>query len=1099
MKVLSCLFSFAIAFIFCSAVFSQAPVFRSFNLGEGKKTLKVQSIEQNSENHVFYGTNNGLIKFNGVEYITIDFPDSLGKVSVTALYFEAPLLWIGTSKGEVWTLTADRLQLFSTDSFSTQAKISNISSGAEHVSIATYGDGIYFVNKSNQTVQHFTSLNGLADDYTYDVLWFADKIWIGTDAGITELDQKDFTANQHSMKHGLPDNIVRSLCAWDDKTIAIGMHDYGLALLNTGDYSIKMMQNQSAMWSRGPVEDICKDKSGRLWVATKNDGLLCYEQEGASGVVCKSLTEINGLGSNRVLSLKEDAEHNVWIGTQEGVSLYSGSTFEYLTKSEGLVGNSIFDVMLDKSGRIWMACEKGVMQYSFSESGEGLVKLYLENNGTSGPQIVSLLEDSKGNIWMGSYGDGLFKLNPDDGKITKYSSADGLTNTNVLDLVQDAKGRLWLATLGSGIVKVDFDGTRPIFTSVEDPQMLLSQYIYTLHVDKDQQLWIGTDGGGLSMYDCQGDYFKPGVVEELKSASIFAISKYQDDTWIATSESGLYRYSRGSLTQFLEPSGLRSTSITSLASLPNGDLVTIHSLGIDVLTHGAETFIPFYLDKSTFQFEPYLNATYVDGDAVWIGSETGVVKFNPNDRKAAAAVPKVTLTGLRVLYEEMPFSQMQYDYEQNHFVFDYLAVWMKDPEAIIYQYILEGFDKQWSFETQSRLATYSSLPPGKYTFRVRASSGDGNWSDPQESSFSFVILKPFWMQWWFYTILVIVISAGVGAFIRYRTQKLLADKKRLEHEVDKRTTEIRHQKEIIEVKNEEILSSITYAQRIQSAILPPDRLIKERFPESFVLYKPKDIVAGDFYWMEHVNPIVQMKNDLKDMETPDLDLLSDNGKTMIAAADCTGHGVPGAMVSVVCNNALNRSVREYGLIQPSSILDKTRELVIEQFMLSEEEVKDGMDIAICSLSKSTREGEDGQMILEYAGAQNPLWIVTKRRLVKLEGGDILAPDMSEGEYHLMEVKPDKQPIGKYAEQRPFVNHTIRLVKGDMFFIFTDGYADQFGGDRGKKLKYKPMKRLILSLSGKFTDQIHKALDEHIESWRGELEQVDDICVIGVRV
>ena len=251
----------------------------------------------------------------------------------------------------------------------------------------------------------------------------------------------------------------------------------------------------------------------------------------------------------------------------------------------------------------------------------------------------------------------------------------------------------------------------------------------------------------------------------------------------------------------------------------------------------------------------------------------------------------------------------------------------------------------------------------------------------------------------------------------------------------------------LEEKNQEIMDSISYAKRIQNAILPPAKLVKEYLPQSFILYKPKDIVAGDFYWME-----------------------PQQGKALFAAADCTGHGVPGAMVSVVCNNGLNRSVREFGLTEPGQILDKTREIVIQEFAKSEEDVKDGMDIALCALNGNK---------LKYAGAHNPLWII--------RNGEVL------------ETKANKQPIGKFDNQIPYTTHSFDLEKGDTFYIFSDGYVDQFGGEKGKKFKSKAFRNLLLSIQDKTMEEQRVSIDEAFETWRGNLEQIDDVCVIGVRI
>lgn len=286
----------------------------------------------------------------------------------------------------------------------------------------------------------------------------------------------------------------------------------------------------------------------------------------------------------------------------------------------------------------------------------------------------------------------------------------------------------------------------------------------------------------------------------------------------------------------------------------------------------------------------------------------------------------------------------------------------------------------------------------------------------------------------------------------------------LEQQVKERTQQITKQKEELEVKNNEIIDSITYAKRIQDAILPPDDLVNKELHNGFILYLPKDIVAGDFYWLEPA------KNNV-----------------FIAAADCTGHGVPGAMVSVVCHNALNRSVREFGLTSPSKILDQTARLVDETFEQSNEEIKDGMDISLCKIDQVSRQ-------VEWAGANNPLWIISKHDFENL--GE---PSLTSGDLKLFEIKADKQPIGKYVNREAYTHHKVSLNEGDVIYMFSDGFPDQFGGDRGKKYKSKNFKRYLLAIAAEnMTDQ-KTSLKQEFEQWRGELEQLDDVCVIGVRI
>lgn len=251
----------------------------------------------------------------------------------------------------------------------------------------------------------------------------------------------------------------------------------------------------------------------------------------------------------------------------------------------------------------------------------------------------------------------------------------------------------------------------------------------------------------------------------------------------------------------------------------------------------------------------------------------------------------------------------------------------------------------------------------------------------------------------------------------------------------------------VEEKQKEITDSINYAKRIQEAILPSFDFIKTHLPNSFIYYQPKDIVAGDFYWAEKVG------NDF-----------------FIAAADCTGHGVPGALVSVVCCNALNRTVNEFKLSDPGKILDKTRELVLESFSKNGGDIKDGMDISLMSINGNT---------VKWAGANNPLWYYQNNEL--------------------KEIKANKQPIGKTDNPEPFTTHRIEIKKGDSMYLFTDGFADQFGGPKGKKFKYKQLEDLLISSNDLNISEQHLTLRNTLNSWKGKLEQVDDICIIGIRV
>lgn len=300
---------------------------------------------------------------------------------------------------------------------------------------------------------------------------------------------------------------------------------------------------------------------------------------------------------------------------------------------------------------------------------------------------------------------------------------------------------------------------------------------------------------------------------------------------------------------------------------------------------------------------------------------------------------------------------------------------------------------------------------------------------------------------------IILVLLGVS-YLMYNRYRL---KKKANEQLAMYNAEITRQKEVIEEKNRDIMDSIRYAKRIQEAILPANEIIAANIKDFFILYRPKDIVSGDFYWAHELG----------------------RGKLLIAAVDCTGHGVPGAFVSIVGFNGLNQAVKEFHLEQPAQILDKLNLLVDETFLShGTSNIKDGMDINLCKFEYLP----DGSARLEFAAANNPLWLFRKN-----------------SEPAFTEIKADMQPIGAYQDRKPFTNHILELSPGDAIYIFSDGYADQFGGEKGKKFKYGKFRELILSVKEMPMVKQKEVLQETIENWMKGHEQVDDMCVIGIKV
>ena len=279
-------------------------------------------------------------------------------------------------------------------------------------------------------------------------------------------------------------------------------------------------------------------------------------------------------------------------------------------------------------------------------------------------------------------------------------------------------------------------------------------------------------------------------------------------------------------------------------------------------------------------------------------------------------------------------------------------------------------------------------------------------------------------------------------------------------ELRKAYDQIEQQKELLEYQNKEILDSIRYAQRIQKALLKEESHVSLHLPEHFILYKPKDIVSGDFYWAHEKN-----------------------GVLYVAAADCTGHGVPGGFLTMLGIAFLNETISKNELKTPAEILNELRDKFIQELHL-QHSAHDGMDIALIRLSYD-QFGENKEVI--WAGAHNPLWVV------KSAGNDYV------GEQTIMEILPDKQPIGLSDDMRKFTDHRLKLDKGDKLYLFSDGYHDQFGGNDGKKLKKSGFKDVLLSVSQLPMDDQLNALSAFFEDWKGKNDQVDDVCVIGIEL
>jgi serine phosphatase RsbU (regulator of sigma subunit) len=389
---------------------------------------------------------------------------------------------------------------------------------------------------------------------------------------------------------------------------------------------------------------------------------------------------------------------------------------------------------------------------------------------------------------------------------------------------------------------------------------------------------------------------------------------------------------------------------------------------------------------------------------------------------------------------------IELSYKENYFTFEFVTLDYISPEKNKFMYILEGYDRDWSSPSDVRYASYTELPGGTYTFKIKATNSDGVWREtPYEITIK--VIPPWWKTMWFYVISGIVIFASVVGFFRYRTNIIKKENKILENKVSERTKELAE-------KNRDITSSIEYAKRIQEAILPSKDLIFSKLKNAFILYKPKDIVSGDFYWFGE-------KGDYK----------------IIAVVDCTGHGVPGAFMSMIGHNLLNQIVSEKGFYDPGKILEELHKGVQAALKQGHNDVdtNDGMDVAMMALNTETRE-------CLWAGAFRGLVIIN-------DEGDI------------EKIDGNKYPVGgaQLDSERVFTTHKRQLQKNDCVYMSTDGYADQFGGPKGKKFMVRQFHDNLKSVHQYSVAEQQKELENQFNEWKGNFEQIDDVLVIGIKV
>jgi len=1011
---------------------------------------KVHSIIQARDDCIWLGTRSGATRFDGIKFINYTSENDLAPKGVRTVFEDnSGNIWFGHIGGALTRYNESKFEsLFITDTIPDLDITSFIQDKNGFLWISTNGDGVYKIENPDDKINRIKYTHykgGRLGDRVFSSLLLSDgTIYFVTDLGIKKY-KADENTFQTYMPKGLDTYFAISVLFEDSKkNLWFGTYNGGLYKMDskTKEFTfIDIKDGLAANW----VTNIIEDKSGNVWTGHWDNK---YDKGGITRIDAngnlKVYDKTNGLLDNKIYSLVCDKENNILIGTREhGFCIFKGEQFISYTTADGLINNQVSAITEDPDGQLWFGTNGGITVYN-SEN-EVFIHYNQINNHIS-DQIRFLRKDPDGNIWIGTSDQGVIRY---DNKTHSFEyinainqnfpqTAQGYTIYTVQALETDRDFNVYVGTL-DGLLW--YNSREKTITARRTVDGLPSNNISALFVDSRNTLWVGGEINGLSKK--VGDKFER--IDFTSEVTPTCITEDNDgNLWIGTAARGVLCIRDSIIARYSESEGLLANLINFINVDDNNLIYVGTSKGLNKIVP-AENKIFTYTKKSGFTgIETKNNATYKDLDGnLWFGTANGVVRYNSHLYKHTGIEPLTHITRLTVNGLETPMSPgLKLSPNQKKVIFSYTSICLTDPDAVRYKIMLEGFESDWMDVGTINSYNYS-LSPGKYTFNLIARNNEGNWNK-EPRTFSFRVLAPVYQRGWFIITFVILLGFGIISYIKIRERNLVREKRNLEIKVKERTIALSKANEELAVRNKDITDSIKYAKRIQFAILPPEI----PFNNTFILFKPKDIVSGDFFW-----------------------LTTHMGKEFIAAVDCTGHGVPGAFMSFIGYTSLNKIVIEQNIHEPAEILNHLNEEVASTLhQKGEDIVNDGMDIALVCY-------DPNNMQLQYAGAFNPLLLIRDNEI--------------------LETKANRFAIGRSTGvENRFTNHVIDVKENDIIYLFTDGYSDQFGGRDGKKFKTGNFKELLISIQSKTVDEQRNMLDKTIEDWRGEFEQIDDMLIIG---
>ncbi|MCB9361678.1 MAG: SpoIIE family protein phosphatase [Flavobacteriales bacterium] len=990
--------------------------------------------------------------------------------------------------------------------------------------------------------------NGLSNNVVFSIdLSIEGDVWVATRNGVSLLN-KQVTKVVKSYSKEVSFYWVHVNKTKDDVWFGSsqGLYKYNLAI-----DSVAFYKTENEILNTSFINCIYADSAGNLWIGTKKNGVFVIDKSKK----VTNYTVKNGLTNNYVKTIIEGGKGTVFVGTLDGLNIIVNGVVSKIDLPKGEGTNLTFTSSYFYEDKIVFGALNS--QLYFLDKHTLHASWIAPENGFPFKKTWSVFTDNEGILWLGTLGNGLVKFNP---IFTFHDSQNGLLNDYINAVYENKQGQIFVGNNGGLNVidknqittyKVDKLGFSNVFHINEDKNILyigsnigLYKFIdgasirvpfYDKEI-KDDNIFCSYRyknkfyiGGRMGMYMLQDDklYTVPNSPKEfvysiiqfkgaIYMASNKGIYKYQNNQfkflskeeglvcdrvksfvvdsknnlWIGTSE-GAYLYNGKEFKKITEEDGLTSENIYLMELDGKGNIWLGSNKGLDRVNLESayqhwndienKVEIRNYGKNEGFNgVECNLNTVFRNKqNQLLFGTINGLYTYHLENDKVNEVPPILTLNNIKLNFENVKWndftdslnigtnipSYLDLTYNNNNLIFEYVGVSLTNPEEVQYQYMLEGLDENWLPMTKDRKAVYTAIPHGDYTFKLKAENSDGVWIE-DEVVFTFQISPPWWKTNWFYASSIITILLLGYIIIVVRTRNLKKTQIILTNKVEERTKELReekekvesvnselaHQKKEVEVANKNITDSINYAKKIQEAILPKAAKLEELKESVSVLYMPKDVVSGDFYWYERVG-----------------------NKLVFAAADCTGHGVPGAFMSMIGVNNLNQIIIENKITSPDRILQELN-IAIKKVLKQEDvdsESRDGMDISICCFDLEKN-------MVEYAGAFRPLIYIRDNELHELKGS--------------------RQPIGGSAPlDFNYDLNKFEIKKDDVFYMFSDGYPDQFGGPKGKKYMNKRLKEVFMKIYSEAPGIQRETLREELISWMGDNEQIDDILVMCIKI